>query len=110
MTSAAWVNYDNYGRLDLFVARYLQWDFEDISCGRPEPGGFRSYSHPDVFKPESVLLFHNDGGGEFSESAHRAGIDKPGKGLGLTRSNEFYLGAFSDGNILVRRLSSPNIP
>jgi hypothetical protein len=83
MTSAAWVDYDNDGRLDLVVARYLQWDFDDIFCGGSEKGGFRSYCHPDLFKPASVLLFHNDGGGKFTEVSHRAGIDKPGKGLGL---------------------------
>jgi enediyne biosynthesis protein E4 len=83
MTSAAWVDYDNDGRLDLVVARYMQWDFDDVFCGRREKGGYRSYCHPDLFKPESVLLFHNDGGGKFTEVAHQAGIDKPGKGLGL---------------------------
>jgi enediyne biosynthesis protein E4 len=83
MTSAAWVDYDNDGRLDLVVARYMQWDFDDIFCGRPGKDGYRSYCHPDAFKPESVLLFHNDGGGKFTEVTHEAGIDKPGKGLGL---------------------------
>jgi hypothetical protein len=83
MTSVAWVDYDNDGRLDLIVARYMQWDFDDIFCGRPEKGSFRSYCHPDLFKPEAVLLFHNDGGGKFTEVSHQAGIDKPGKGLGL---------------------------
>ena len=83
MTSAAWVDYDNDGRLDLVVARYMQWDFDDIFCGRPGKDGFRSYCHPDLFKPESVLLFHNDGNGKFTEVSHQAGIDKPGKGLGL---------------------------
>jgi len=82
MTSAAWVDYDNDGRLDLIVARYMQWDFDDIYCGHREEG-FRSYCHPDLFKPESVLLFHNDGNGRFSEVSHQAGVDKPGKGLGL---------------------------
>jgi hypothetical protein len=82
MTSAAWVDYDNDGRLDLVVARYMQWDFDDIYCGNREQD-FRSYCHPDVFKPESVLLYHNDGNGKFSEVSHRAGMDKPGKGLGL---------------------------
>ena len=82
MTSAAWVDYDNDGRLDLIVARYMQWDFDDIYCGHREEG-FRSYCHPDLFKPESVLLFHNDGNGKFSEVSHQAGVDKPGKGLGL---------------------------
>jgi len=83
MTSTAWVDYDNDGRLDLIVARYMQWDFDDILCGNQEKKSFRSYCHPDLFKPESVLLFHNDGGGKFSEVSHRAGIDKPGKGLGV---------------------------
>src|SRR5579862_5882868 len=78
MTSAAWVDYDNDGRLDLVVARYMKWDFDDIFCGRPEKGGYRSYCHPDLFKPESVLLFHNDGAGKFTEVSHQAGIDKPG--------------------------------
>jgi hypothetical protein len=81
-TSAAWVDYDNDGRLDLVVARYMVWDFDDIYCGHREEG-FRSYCHPDLFKPESVLLYHNDGNGKFTEVSHKAGIDKPGKGLGL---------------------------
>ncbi|HET6180446.1 MAG TPA: CRTAC1 family protein [Candidatus Sulfotelmatobacter sp.] len=81
-TSAAWVDYDNDGRLDLIVARYMVWDFDDIYCGHREEG-FRSYCHPDLFKPVSVLLYHNDGGGKFSEVSHKAGIDKPAKGLGL---------------------------
>jgi hypothetical protein len=82
MTSAAWVDYDNDGRLDLVVARYMQWDFDDIFCGHREQG-FRSYCHPDIFKPESMLLYHNDGGGKFTEVSHQAGVDKPAKGLGL---------------------------
>jgi hypothetical protein len=81
-TSAAWVDYDNDGRLDLIVARYMIWDFDDIYCGHREEG-FRSYCHPDLFKPASVLLYHNDGNGKFSEVSAKAGIDKPGKGLGL---------------------------
>jgi hypothetical protein len=104
MTSAAWVDYDNDGRLDLVVARYMQWDFDDVFCGRPEKGGSRSYCHPDVFKPESVLLFHNDGGGKFTEVAHQAGIDKPGKGLGLAIADYDHDG-FMD--ILVANDSMP---
>ena len=81
MTSAAWVDYDNDGRLDLVVARYMQWDFDDVICADAE--GSRSYCHPDLFKTESVLLFHNDGAGKFTEVSHRAGIDELGKGLGV---------------------------
>jgi hypothetical protein len=81
-TSAAWVDYDNDGRLDLVVARYMEWDFDDIYCGHREEG-FRSYCHPDLFKPASVLLYHNEGNGKFTEVTLKAGMGKPGKGLGI---------------------------
>ena len=81
-TSAAWVDYDNDGLLDLLVVRYLEWGFDDIYCGERREG-FRSYCHPDLFKPASVLLYHNDGHGKFAEVSHKAGIDKPIKGLGV---------------------------
>jgi hypothetical protein len=81
-TSAAWVDYDNDGLLDLVVARYMEWDFDDIFCGHREEG-FRSYCHPDLFKPAAVLLYHNDGHGKFTEVAQKAGMGKPGKALGL---------------------------
>jgi hypothetical protein len=60
----------------------MEWDFDDIYCGHREEG-FRSYCHPDLFKPASVLLYHNDGNGKFTEVASKAGMGKPGKGLGL---------------------------
>src|SRR5580658_2663935 len=81
-TSAAWVDYDNDGRLDLVVTRYMEWTFDDIYCGERQ-AGFRSYCHPDLFKPVTTLLYHNDGGGKFTEVSHKARLDKPGKGLGV---------------------------
>jgi hypothetical protein len=81
-TSAAWVDLDGDGLLDLVVLRYLQWDFDDIWCGvhRQES---RSYCHPDVFQPVTLLAYHNDGNGRFSEISQKIGLSKPGKGLGL---------------------------
>src|SRR6266513_1238975 len=37
-TSAAWLDYDKDGRLDLIVIRYLAWDFKDVYCGEHRPG------------------------------------------------------------------------
>jgi hypothetical protein len=81
-TSAAWVDLDNDGLLDLVVLRYVQWDFDDIYCGEHQPG-HRAYCHPDVFQPISALVYHNDGNGHFTEEAAKAGLNKPGKGLGI---------------------------
>ena len=81
-TSAAWVDLDNDGLLDLVVLRYLDWKFDDVWCGEHREG-YRSYCHPDIFKPIVPLVYHNDGNGRFTEVAAKVGIDKPGKGLGI---------------------------
>lgn len=79
-TSAAWVDLDNDGYLDLVVLRYITWDWNDIWCG---PKGIRSYCHPDNFPPISMLVYHNNGNGTFTEEAHPLGLDKPAKALGI---------------------------
>jgi len=81
-TSATWVDYDNDGKLDLIVARYMVWDFSDIWCGERQPGR-RAYCHPDIFKPITMLLFHNEDGKHFREVSQQAGLTTPGKGLGV---------------------------
>ena len=81
-TSAAWVDLDNDGLLDLVVLRYVKWDFEDVWCGEHREG-YRSYCHPDIFPAIAPLVFHNDGKGHFTESAAKMNLDKPGKGLGI---------------------------
>jgi enediyne biosynthesis protein E4 len=79
-TSAAWIDLDNDGLLDLVVLRYVQWDWNDLWCGSPQN---RGYCHPDVFEPISMLVYHNDGNGHFTEVAHKLGLDKPAKALGI---------------------------
>jgi hypothetical protein len=81
-SSAAWVDLDNDGLLDLIVVRYVAWDFSDIWCGPPQPA-LRVYCHPDVFPPITLLAYHNDGNGHFTEVAQQIGLSKPAKGLGI---------------------------
>ena len=81
-TSAAWVDLDHDGLLDLVVVRYVTWDFSDIWCGPPPPA-LRVYCHPDSFPPISILAYHNDGNGHFTEVAQKIGLAKPAKGLGI---------------------------
>jgi len=81
-SSAAWVDLDKDGRLDLVVDRYVQWDWNDLWCGEHREG-YRGYCHPDVFQAISMLVYHNDGNGHFTEVAHKLGLDKPAKALGI---------------------------
>jgi hypothetical protein len=81
-SSAAWVDLDNDGYLDLVVLRYVQWDWEDVWCGEHREG-FRGYCHPDSFQPISMLVYHNNGNGTFTEEARKLGLDKPAKALGI---------------------------
>ena len=81
-TSAAWVDLDQDGRLDLVVLRYFKWNFDDRYC--PTPDGNRSYCDPKIFPAIAPLVYHNDGNGHFTEIAAKIGMGEPGKGLGIS--------------------------
>jgi hypothetical protein len=82
-TSAAFVDYDRDGFLDLFVARYV--DFTPAANKQcTDPVGARDYCGPRQYRPVPDRLYHNDGHGRFVEVTERAGINKAdGAGLGV---------------------------
>ncbi len=82
--AAAWVDYDNDGHLDLIVSNYCDWTpGEDPVCGGLDPAD-RAYCHPDKYRAEPVLLYHNNGDGTFTEVSAKAGIGNLlGKGMGI---------------------------
>ena len=82
-TSAGWFDYDRDGRLDLYVARYMEWDFErgSLYCGSQQ---VRAYCHPDNFKGAAPVLLRQKPDGTFEDVSQRAGVADPeGKGLGV---------------------------
>ena len=82
-TSAAFFDMDNDGDLDLFVCLYLDWGYDkEMYCGQPKEG-YRSYCHPHRYQPISSVLFRNNGDGTFDDVTAKAGVDLPGKALGV---------------------------
>src|SRR3984885_8638801 len=82
-TSAAWVDYDHDGKLDLVVANYVQWSIPgDLYCTLD--GAHKSYCTPESYKGSSARLWHNLGNGKFEDATQKAKFyDPTSKSLGV---------------------------
>ena len=83
LTTAAWGDVDGDGRLDLFLARYVDDSKESkLFCGDPESGE-RQYCPPSMYPGTAPLLYKNGRDGVFRDITREAGLgDAVGKGLG----------------------------
>ena len=104
-TSAAWVDYDRDGKLDLVIANYVQWSEQgDLYC--TIDGAHKSYCTPESYKGTSVRLWRNLGAGKFEDATQKSGVNDPtSKSLGIA-----ILDANVDGwpDILIANYTQPN--
>ncbi len=104
-TSAAWLDYDHDGKLDLVVANYVNWSQQgDLYCTLD--GSHKSYCTPESYKGTSARLWHNLGNGKFEDVTRKANLfDPTSKSLGVATFD-----ADGDGwpDILLANDTQPN--
>jgi hypothetical protein len=79
-SGCTFIDYDRDGNLDLFVAHYLEFDFESV----PKPGentncnwkGVPVNCGPRGLPPGFLSLYHNNGDGTFTDVGDKSGISK----------------------------------
>ena len=86
-SGCAFIDYDRDGKLDIFVANYVDLDLKNI----PKPGsskncewkGMAVWCGPHGLPPARNALYHNNGDGTFTDVSEKAGILTPGGRFGL---------------------------
>jgi enediyne biosynthesis protein E4 len=74
-TSAAFVDYDGDGDLDLFVCNYVRWSREiDLELDYRLTGVGRAYGPPLNYEGTFPYLYRNEGDGTFTDVSESAGM------------------------------------
>ena len=82
-SSAAWGDLNGDGNLDLYLAHYVNWSFENHPyCNGPNPNE-REICSPRVFEGLPDQVFYSQGDGTFRDASSQAGLRSDGKGLGV---------------------------
>jgi hypothetical protein len=88
-SSAAFLDYDRDGDLDLFVGNYVRWSRDiDLEIDFRLTGLGRAYGAPNHFTGVNNYLYRNEGDGTFLDVSGAAGIkvEEPGSGRAVGKA------------------------
>jgi hypothetical protein len=107
-TSAAWIDYNRDGFLDLFVCHYVEWSPEiDRSKSFSLDGVNRSYATPQQYAGQTCRLYRNEKNGRFTDVTRPSGVfNTRSKALGVVLC-DFDQDGWPD--IIVANDTEPNL-
>ena len=83
-SSAAMIDIDNDGDLDLFVCNYVNWNRDvDVAQDFQLTGVGRAYGPPTSFGGSHPYLYRNDGDGTFTDISANSGVQQENQSTGV---------------------------